>query len=172
MARFSQITSEQLEALATRELRIEKFKQATWGEQLEPYFFKYKSKLDRVIYSIIRTTDVEIAQELYFRLLDGEQSFAELAKKYSQGQEAHNGGQIGLIALGQLHPALAKILASGQPGQLWSPFRLGEWLVIVQLQQFIPAQLDEQMRQQLLDVIFETWLEEQMQQLKTVSPNN
>jgi len=158
------MNSEQLEALATRELRIEKFKRANWGHRLESYFLTHKSKLDKVIYSLIRTKDVGIAQELYFRILEGEQSFAEVARAYSQGPETQTGGLIGPVELSVPHPALAQILAVGQPGQLWSPTRVGEWLVIVRLEKRIPAQLDESMRRQLLNHLFEAWLAEQMSQ--------
>lgn len=77
------MTLEQLESLATRELKIEKFKQATWGHQLESYFLSSKLKLDKAIYSLLRTKDAGIAQELYFRIKEGEQSFVECAREYS-----------------------------------------------------------------------------------------
>lgn len=163
------ITSEKLEALATRQLRIEKFKQATWGSKLESHFLNYKSKLDKVIYSLIRTKDTGVAQELYFRIQAGEQSFAECAREYSQGPEAQTGGVQGPIELSMPHPALAKMLSVSQPGQLWPPTRLGEWLVIVRLEKLIPAQLDEQMRSWLLNRLFEAWLSEQLNQLDAVS---
>lgn len=54
------------------------------------------------------------------------------------------------------------MLSVSQNGQLWSPIRLGEWLLIVGLEKFIPAQLDEQMRQRLLNELFEAWLKEQI----------
>lgn len=54
------------------------------------------------------------------------------------------------------------MLSRGQPGQLWPPLRLGEWLVIVRLEQLIPAQLNEPMRDRLLNELFEAWLSEQL----------
>lgn len=162
------ITSEQLEDLATRELRIQKFKQATWGHKLESYFLSRKSKLDKVIYSQIRTKDVGIAQELYFRIQEGEQSFAELVREYSQGPEAKTGGLIGPIEMNTPHPALAQKLSVSKPGQACSPIRLGEWLVIVRLEKFIPAQLDESMRRQLLHELFSAWLQEQFHKLASI----
>lgn len=159
------MSQEHLEVLATRRLRIEKFKQATWGNKLESYFLKRKGQLDQAIYSLIRTKDTGIAQELYFRIQEGEQSFAELAKAYSQGPEANTGGVIGPVELGTLHPNLARLLCVSQPGQLWPPKPLGEWVVIVQLEKLIPAQLNEFMRQRLLRELFEAWVQEQMKQL-------
>ena len=162
------MTLQQLEALATRELRIEKFKVATWGGKLESYFLARKSKLDKVIYSLLRTNSAEIAQELYFRIQAGEQSFAELAREYSNGPEAQTGGLVGPVELSRPHPTLGKMLSISQPGQLWSPTRIGEWFAIVRLEKFLPASLDDAMRQQLLDSLFETWLAEQVQQLSVV----
>lgn len=86
------MTTEQLTNLAVRELKIEKFSCATWESKLESYFLTYKSKLDKVIYSLLRTTKQETATELYFRIEAGEESFAELARKYSTGSEAQTGG--------------------------------------------------------------------------------
>lgn len=158
------ITSEKLEVLATRKLRISRFKQATWGAKLESYFLSYKSKLDKVIYSLIRTKDPGIAQEIYFRIQAGEQSFAECAREYSQGPEAQTGGLQGPVELSMPHPALAQMLSVSQPGQLWPPTRIGEWLVVVRLEKLIPSQLDESMRSQLLNKLFEEWISKQVNQ--------
>jgi parvulin-like peptidyl-prolyl isomerase len=159
------MTLEHLEALAVRGLRVEKFKQATWGSKLESYFLKRKRQLDKVIYSLIRSKDRGMAQELYFRIQEGEQSFAEVAHEYSQGLEAQTGGLIGPIELSNSHPVVAQMLSTGQPGQLWPPIRLGEWVVIVRLERLLPARLDEPMRQRLLNELFEAWLQEQLSQL-------
>jgi parvulin-like peptidyl-prolyl isomerase len=150
------------EALIVRMLKIEKFKQATWGHRLESYFLKRKGQLDRVVYSLIRTKDRGIAEELYFRLQEREQTFAELACEYSQGPEAQAGGIIGPVELGTIHSSLAQLLSISQPGQLWHPMPLGEWLLIVRLEKLIPAQLDVLMRQRLLHELFEAWLQERL----------
>ncbi len=155
--------------MATRELRIEKFKQETWEPKLESYFLSRKDQLDKVIYSLIRTRDIGIAQELYFRILEEEQSFAELASAYSQGPEAQTDGLIGPVELSVPHPTLAQLLSLSQPGQLCPPTRVGEWLVMVRLEKFIPAQLDDAMRRRLLDECFNNWLKDQFEKLGPLS---
>jgi parvulin-like peptidyl-prolyl isomerase len=152
-------------SIATRDVRIEKFKHQTWENKLESYFMTRKTQLDRVIYSLLRTSDMGIAQELYFRILEGEQTFAELAREFSQGQEKETGGLIGPVELSNPHPAIAKLLLANTPGQLCAPIPLGEWIVIVRLERFIPSQLDQQMRQRLLNELFVTWLQEEIQKV-------
>jgi parvulin-like peptidyl-prolyl isomerase len=165
------MTPEQLVARATRGVKLEKFKQATWGVKLESYFLNRKGQLDKVIYSLIRTQDLGIAQEIYFRVLEGEQSFAELARTYSQGPEAQTDGLIGPVELSVPHPTLAQMLSTSQPGQLLPPTRVGDWLVIVRLERFIPAQLDDAMRRRLLNELFNTWMQEQLKQTQPILLN-
>jgi len=156
------MTSSDLEAIAVRPLLLEKFKQANWRKKVESYFLTRKTNLDRVVYSMFRTKDMGLAQEIYFRIKEAEQSFADLAREHSQGSEAHTGGLLGPVPIYQPHPTLAKILSVSQPGQLWPPRKLGEWFVIVRLEKMIPAQLDDGMRRQLMDELFENWLREEI----------
>ncbi len=158
-------TLEQFRANTLRSFKLEKFKQTTWGPKLESYFLTRKGQLDRVIYSLIRTQDPGIAQELYFRIQEGEQSLAELAAEYSQGPEAQTGGLIGPVELTVPAPPLARMLSVSKPGQLWPPTRLGEWFVIVRLEKFLPVQLDDGVRQRLLNELFNGWLQEQLAQI-------
>lgn len=164
-----QMSPDQLAALATRSLKIEKFKQATWGHKLESYFLSCKSQLDMVTYSLIQTRDMDIAQELYFRILEQEESFAEIARKFSQAEVQIN-APIGPVVLSSCHPTLASMLSHSHPGQLWTPSQIGEWVVIVRLEKLIPAQFDETMRQQLLNELFAEELQKQLNQLSNIIP--
>jgi parvulin-like peptidyl-prolyl isomerase len=157
------LTPEQVQHMAARQFKIEQFKQTTWSNRLQSYFLKRKGRLDKVIYSLLRVKDAGTAQELYFRLVDDQQSFDDLAREYSEGPEAQTGGLLGPVDLGTPNPALARMLSVSQPGQLWPPTPLGNWFVIVRLEKFLPAQLDEPMQRQLLDELFNTWLKEQLQ---------
>lgn len=157
----NRISRSSLEYTVTRGAKLEKLKQA-WLTQIESYFIRRKAKLDRVVYSLIRVNDIGIAQELYFRIQEGEQTFQELASEYSQGSEAETGGLLGPVELATPHPALANLLATSQPGQLLPPTRLGEWFVIVRLEKLIPAKLDSPTQQRLLGELFENWLQNQI----------
>jgi len=84
------MTPEQLEALATRGLRIE-------NSSKRPKYagITYSVKNNQVIYSPA-CKDPEIAQEL-ISIQEGEQSFAELARKYCTRSEAQTGGIVGPV---------------------------------------------------------------------------
>ena len=74
------MTVPQLELAVIRPLKIQKFKQQIWRTQLESYFWQRKADLDLVIYSTIKLADQDLAQELFFRISEGEQTFIEAAK--------------------------------------------------------------------------------------------
>lgn len=156
------ISSEQLQSTAIRLLKLEKFKEASWGQDLDSYFFQRKPQLDKVIYSLITTADIGIAQEIYFRIQEGEQSFAQLAREYAQGPEAQTDGLVGPVELQSLHQSLVRILSTSQPRQISPPTQIGEWIVIVRLEKLLPAQLDRPLRQRLLNERFQTWLQAQI----------
>jgi parvulin-like peptidyl-prolyl isomerase len=63
------------------------------------------------------------------------------------------------------HPALAKRLLSLKPGQLAPPVQIADWFVIVRLEKYLPAQLDQNMRSQLTNELYEQWLQTQVNQL-------
>lgn len=146
-----------------RQIRIEKFKDQTWGgKTLQKSFEERKQEFDRVVYSLIRTKDEGISRELYFRLLEGEQSFSELAQQYSQGPEAKTGGKVGPIPLSLPHPQIAKLLRRSSAGQLHPPVKIDNWFVLIRLEQFVSGVLDAKLRQRLLDELYEEWLSKQI----------
>jgi parvulin-like peptidyl-prolyl isomerase len=166
-----QTNPDQMVLSAIREQKLLKFQEDTWGTQIESYFLQRKAQLDRVRYSLIRTKDVSLAQEIYFRLNDDGASFASLASQYSEGQESKTGGMVGPVELNVPHPVLARMLMVSKPGQLWAPTQIGEWLVIARLEQFLPAQFDAPMRERLLDEQFQIWLNQQLQETTVLEPS-
>jgi parvulin-like peptidyl-prolyl isomerase len=145
-----------------RQIKLDKFKLRTWGLRLRGQFLKRKEHLDQVIYSFIRVRDEGLALELYCRLAEGEKSFQELAKEYSEGFERNTGGMIGPCALSKPHPDVRRKLISSSPNEICYPMSVGEWWVILRLEQLLPAQLDDATRQHLLNELFETWVQQQI----------
>ncbi|MBD2388570.1 peptidylprolyl isomerase [Cylindrospermum sp. FACHB-282] len=156
------MSKEQLQQIAIRQLKLDKFKETAWGGDIDAYFFQRKPQLSRAIYSLISTNDIGMSQEIYFRIQEGEQSFAQLAREYAQGPEAQTDGLVGPVELQTIHPVLAKLLSISQPQQLLPPTQIGDKIIIVRLEKLLPAQLDRSMRQRLLNERFSTWLQTEM----------
>ena len=168
--RSQNMTEAELQEMVVRPLLIEKFKQETWRPKVDNYFLTRKASLDQVVYSLVRTKNPSLANELYFRIVEGEQTFAEVARDFSEGPESQSGGRLGPVPLSQPHPAISKLLSVSHSNQLWTPRPLAEWMVIIRLEEFRPAQLDESMRLHLINELFETWLAQQISQIGPLQP--
>ena len=155
----------QFEDLILRTIKLDRFKQLTFDSHVGSYFLQRKSQLDRVIYSILQVNNFHLAQELFFRIQDGEATFAELAPQYSGGQETQTGGLIGPQELSMPHPILAQKLLLLRSGQLADPIQIADCFVVMRLEQYLPAQLDSAMRQRLTDELYEQWLQAQLKKL-------
>lgn len=160
------MTLKQLKLVAIRWFKIEKFKRQMWVSKLRTYFLTRKRQLDWVIYSCIRVQDGYIARELFYRINEGEQTFAEIARDYSQGLEAHTGGIIGPVEMCRLPDPISGILQVSSPGQLLQPITFETCFVILRLEKLIPAQFDVAMQQRLLNELFENWLRQQQAQMQ------
>jgi PPIC-type PPIASE domain len=154
----------QFEDLVLRTVKLDRFKQVTFDRQVDSHFLQRKSQLDRVIYSILQVNNFHLAQELFFRIQDGEATFAELAPQYSSGQETQTGGLIGPQELSLPHPILVQKLLSMRSGQLAGPIQIVDCFVVIRLEQYLPAQLDTAMRQRLADELYQQWLQSQLNQ--------
>lgn len=156
----------QFEHSVLRTLKLDRFKQLAFNSKVDSYFLQRKSQLDRAVYSILRVKDPHLAQELFFRIQDGEATFSELVKQYSGGQEAESGGIVGPHELSVPHPILAQKIVTLKPGQLAAPLQIADWFVIVKLEKYLPAQLDENMRVRLIDELYEQWIQSKSAQIK------
>ena len=166
------MTITQLELTVMRSLKVKKFKQQTWGERLEAYFWQRKSDLDLAIYSTIKVKNKDLAQELFFRIYEGEQTFAEVASQYSQGIEAHTGGVMNPVGIGRLPKPLVQILRHSKPGEICRPVTFDNWTIIARLEKIIPAQLNQITAQSLLNEMFESWLQKQINILENRRKSN
>jgi parvulin-like peptidyl-prolyl isomerase len=157
---------EQFEHSVLRTLKLDRFKQLTFNGKVDSYFLQRKTQLDRAVYSLLRVKDPHLAQELFFRIQDGEATFSELVKQYSGGQEAESGGIVGPHELSVPHPTLAQKIATLKPGQIAPPLQIADWFVVVRLEKYLPAQLDKAMRARLVDELYEQWIQAKLSQLK------
>ncbi|MDX2098602.1 MAG: peptidylprolyl isomerase [Leptolyngbyaceae cyanobacterium bins.59] len=162
----SHLNLEELRYKLERRVRIRKFQEATWGPDVKSYFLKRKASLDQVIFSMISVPEKELAMNLYFQLQKGGRDFAELAAQYNQETFVSLNGLVGPIALGQLDPILRQRLNLGRVGQLWVPTRVKHQFVIVRLEKRIEVQLTDTLRQQLLQELYKSWLEKQLEMAK------
>ena len=159
-----------LRVLATQAERLRRFRQHRWIDEVEVQFLRRKPDLDQVVYSLLRVHDKTLADELHQRISEGEAEFAELALRHSTGQERESRGLIGPISLAASHGELSRRLRLGQPGQLWPPFAVADFWVVLRLEQHLPARLNSETRSRMMEELFEAWVQERVELLLSGEP--
>jgi parvulin-like peptidyl-prolyl isomerase len=145
-----------------RENLLKIYKNSRFSPLVKSRFLEQKSTLDRVMFSTIQVKDFKIAQELYYRIKEGEKYFAPLAMLYSDSPTAQSGGLIGPIPVSQLYPQIQSYLHGLTPKQLSPIFKVDEDYVFLRIDRWLPVQLNPQIEQRLVDELFEKWIQTQV----------
>lgn len=142
-------------------LRLQRFSSQNFDHKAEAHFLSRKSELDHVVYSLLRVSSSELAQELYFRIAGGESDFADLAAEFAEGPERTTRGIIGPTPLQQAHPILQERLRTSKVGELREPIQIENWHLVVRLESYRAATLDDATRQKMVQELFQIWANEQ-----------
>jgi len=156
------LDDKRLDTMLFERLQIEIFKSKMFEDKIESSFLKEKEFLDKVMYSILRVSNGEQANELYTQIEEKESSFAELVSKYSIGSEKNSNGIIGPIELRRLDPILRERLKISKSGQLWPPFEFRKNWVIIRLEKHLPCKLDDNMRSRIRNSMYQEWINKQV----------
>jgi len=68
------------------------------------------------------------------------------------------------MMLGQLPDNLKEQISVTPPGRLIGPVEVDGGYCVLRIEEFIPASLDDEMKQKIQDQIFEQWLAQKLQQ--------
>ena len=159
-------TESDLDLHLRRPESLRRFAKQRFGPGLEDSFLASRGGRDEVIYSLLRVRDAGLARELWIRLEEGETTFSEAAHQHGVGEEAQRRGVIGPMPIGLLQPEiLQEILRRLRPGELSAPRQLGEWHVLMRLEQLKPARFDESMREQMEQDALDAFLEDRVKRV-------
>ena len=135
------------------------------SENGETAFLKFKDRLDRVLYSVIRVPSEAFAYHLFYAIDHDEISFSDAASQFSDGVEARSAGIVGPVDLCTPHPEIASRLKRGRPGELFEPFKADEWFLVVSLLYRFESCYDDMSRKTLGQLLFSAKVAEFMPEL-------
>jgi parvulin-like peptidyl-prolyl isomerase len=146
-------------------LKLDTLKVRVTEANLQEYFIERKLFLDRVIISRLVVEEVALAEELKSQIVEDGASFEQLVREYSVAEDAILNGMMGAINRGSLPDELRAALDFANPGDLLGPLDIDGLWYVVRVEKFLPVSLDEQVKQELEDELFEQWLEDKIQQI-------
>jgi parvulin-like peptidyl-prolyl isomerase len=152
-----QLSLAYFQQVVLRQLRLEKLKRDRFDGYIESEFLRRKAEFDQVEFSLIRTSNRILAQELYFQIRDDRADVGALAQQYSEGTERHTKGIMGPMKLAELPSAIRTIFNARTRG-VQQPISIDSKYWIVRLEQFYPAHMTLQVRNEIREYLFNGWL--------------
>lgn len=132
----------------------------------ESLFLRYKDRLDRVLYSLIRVESSEQAHHLFYAIEANEIEFGDAAAQFSIGPESKTQGIIGPVDLTTPHPEIAARLRTAKPRQLFPPFKADQWHALIRLEYRFDSEYDEKTRQFLGALVLSSKAQDITNQIK------
>lgn len=144
--------------------KLKKMKMLVISEQMiRDNYLKQKIRKDLVLFGVIKVSNEALAKELYFRIKDDKQDFAELAKEFSEGNEKENGGLVGPVPLLKLNPELREALSTLEEGQIKYPINIdGKAFLIIKLIRLDSMPFSPQIEENIRTELFDQWIEHQL----------
>ena len=152
------ITEEELNYQITLPLKVSKFAEQNFQNEIESYFLERKDFLDEYTFNIIRLKNKDLAYELYFRIDSEESDFIKLSETYSYYSELYPKGLFGPKNLQGINPLIVNKLIIASPNELIEPFQVDEWWIILKLINKKIAKLDKSTKKMLLIEIFNKFI--------------
>lgn len=127
--------------------------------QLNDYFYKRKRDLDQCVYSMLRLTEIGLAEELYLRLKNKESTISELAFKYSIGPEKYTKGIVGPMPLSKTTDQVRALSTTENVGKLNKPLVIQNTIAIIVVEHIIESTLTPEAEEQLLEELLNVELQ-------------
>lgn len=155
-----QMTPEDWEAGIRDRLLAQKLSEVMFGSEVEKTFAENRLNFDQVsLYQIVFSDD-KLAQEIFYQIEENEISFYEAAHLYDIDEQRRlRCGYEGLLYRWALPPAIAAAIFASDPGQVVGPIAIEKSYSLLMMEKFLPAELTTELRQKLLNDLFQQWLE-------------
>ncbi|AFZ24501.1 parvulin-like peptidyl-prolyl isomerase [Cylindrospermum stagnale PCC 7417] len=144
-------------------LIFEKLSQHLFADKIEPYFFEHQLDYAGVVMHEVVLDDEDLALELFYAIQEGEMNFYDVAHKYIQDIELRRrGGYLGTVRRQDLKPELSAAVFAATPPQILKPIVTSKGIHLIFVEEIIQVQLDNDLRHQIIDLLFEDWIEQQI----------
>lgn len=147
------------------DLKLEKLKAEIAAPKLLEAFIEQKLAFDQVVLSRIVVEQLDLAEELRVMIVEEEVSFEQSAREYSIVEDAVTNGMMGILSRAEVQATLGLDPYQATLQTVLEPTACNNQWWLIRVEAVLPATLNEQIKQQLQDQLFEQWMMRQMQTL-------
>ena len=153
------ISVEDLEAGICDRILSEKLAEHLFSKDVEKIFVQSKLQFDQIILYQIIVANLQLAQEIFYEIQEGEISFFDAAHLYDIDENRrHLCGCEGKVDRWGLKPDIAVAVFSAKTGEVIRPIETERGYHLFMVEKFIPAELTPERYQEILHNMFNEWL--------------
>lgn len=143
------------------ELLTQKLQDYLVGATVDGAYMSDRDNYRRVALSQILVADLSTARSIVQKLQSNPAAFCSLALTHSKGKQSQeNGGFVGIRFLVELAPDMIQAIRDAEEGDIVGPVQSRLGYHILKIEKWYPIELDEATRNQILNVLFQAWMQE------------
>lgn len=149
------------------DILISKLAKHLFADRVEAFYVENQLNYYKAIIYEVVFDNLDLAMELYYALQEKEIFFAEVARQYITDdiELRRCGGYKGILNRDRFKPEIAAAVFATNPPQLIKPIVASKQVHLIQVEEIIRPQLDEDLRSQILDRLFDDWLKQKIEEI-------
>ena len=159
------ISEDDWEIAIQNKILTRKLAETLFKNEVEPYFAQNRFNFDQFIVYQILVPYAQLAQELFYQIEEEEIGFYEAAHLYNvDKQSRYVCGYEVKQSRYSFHPDIAAIVLQDPipVGILLGPIQTEEGYHLLRIEEYLPAALTPDRRQEIIDKLFEQWLNHEL----------
>ncbi|MEL6456665.1 MAG: peptidylprolyl isomerase [Cyanobacteria bacterium J06621_15] len=134
-----------------------------FDKEVEKFFIHNRSKFEQVVLYQFVVNSEKLAQELYYQIEESEISFYQAARLHDIDESRrYKCGYEGKVYRHNVIPQIAPLVFNASPQQLVGPIKTENGYHLFMIEDYIPAELTPKQHQEILDNMFQQWLDTEL----------
>ncbi|MDJ0736810.1 MAG: peptidylprolyl isomerase [Nostocaceae cyanobacterium] len=161
------LSVKEFEELIYNSLIAKKLANHLFSAKVEKFFYENRLLYDAAVTYEIIFQNRDLALELFYALEEGEITFPEIARLYIQDPELRRaGGYQGVKYRKDFRPEIAAAVFAANSCQMLKPITTPKGVYLVWVEEIIPAELNNELRETIIDELFTHWLRKEIEFLE------
>lgn len=157
------LSLDDFEELAEVTVLSSKLAQFLFVDKVESFFVEHQLDYAQVVMYEVILDNIDLAMELFYALTEGEISFHEVARQYSQNVELRrSGGYLGKVSRTALKPEVSAAVFAASPPQILKPITSAKGVHLILVEELIQPQINDTIRYQIISDLFSKWLKQEI----------
>lgn len=163
----------EFEELVYQNVLSKKLANHLFTAETEKFFYEHKLDYFSAVTYQVMFENIDIALEMFYALQEDEITFSEVAYLYLEEPENRRVyGYQGIQNRKDFRPEIAAAVFAATPPQILKPITTSRGIHLIFVGEIIEPQLDEQLRDKIINELFTEWLKQQIAGLGIVTQIN